>query len=139
MITEDVEERLVGATVLDRSETPIGEVCRAFVDTASERLRWASVRLPGAGPEVLVPLDDADWDEEAVRLAVGEASVASAPRRRGGAAPTSGEEQRLLFHYGIPSVRLPRDAGALLGLDAAPVSYSVRDRESAVDAHLLAS
>lgn len=127
MITEDVEERLVGAAVLDRALTPVGEVRHVFVDTETAELRWASVRLPGFGPEVLVPLEDADWEDESLCLSVAESTVVSAPRQHGLDAPSTGEEQRLYSHYGIPSVRLPRDAGALLDVDVSPVSYSVRE------------
>ena len=127
MVTEQVEGRMAGTAVLDRAKTPVGEVCLVFLDAETEQPRWASVQLPGAGPEVVVPLDDAAWDQEGLRLAFPESSVRSAPRQRGLEAPDSGEEQRLYFHYGIPSVRLPRDAAALRDVDGSPVSYSVRE------------
>ena len=118
---------LVGSAAVDREWVRIGEVRRVFLDDETERPAWASVRATLLGSEVLVPLEDAAWDERALRLAVAEAAVLAAPSAHGDEAPTRRERERLLCHYGIPTLRFPREEGFVLDVPADDVSYSVRD------------
>ena len=124
MIREDVEERLVGAAALDRSASPIGEVCGLWVDASTDRPVWAMVKVPALDEVVLVPLEGAQWDEVAVRLAITGLSVVDAPHVSTWK-PTDQDQERLYTHYGIPTVRTPRSQDALLALEDHEVCYAV--------------
>lgn len=126
MITEDVTGELVGAPAVDRDEHRIGEVRHVSVDAGTAQPAWASVRVPPAGSEVLLPIVDADWDEQVLHLPIVGAAIVDAPPV-GAEPPTEQERERLLTHYGIPTVRTPRSSLGLLQVDGDGVSYSVHD------------
>lgn len=126
MITEDVMGELVGAPAVDRDEHRIGEVRHVSVDAATERPAWASVQVPPVGSEVLLPIAEADWDEQVLHLPIVGAAIVDAPPV--GAEPlTEQEQERLLTHYGVPTVRSPRSSLGLLQVTGDEVSYSVHD------------
>lgn len=125
MIREDTEERYVGAVALDEAESSLGTVRQVYVDDETDRPLWASVRVDLLGSEVLVPLDDAAWDEEVLRLAIRGPVALEAPRCAGMDAPTARDQERLYTHYGIPTLRTPRSAESLLEVDDGEVCYSV--------------
>lgn len=106
MIKGIVEEQFVGTAVLDRADEPIGEVRQVFVDESAQPV-WASVRVALLGSEVLVPLDDADWNERSLHLAV--------------------TSTKALGAYAAPCVRGPRTDAELPPIDDGGVCYSVRD------------
>lgn len=128
MITSDVIDSMIGADALDAQDDRIGEVSQVYVDERSDRPTWVSVRLALlSGAEVLVPLEDAEWDERSLRVAVDRQSAREAPRMEMDEPLTVGEEERLYTHYGIPTVRHPRDEDALIVPDPDEVCYSVQD------------
>lgn len=128
MITTDVIDRMIGADALDASDDRIGEVGQVYVDEASERPTWVSVRLGLlSGAEVLVPLQDAEWDNGALHVAVDRQAAREAPRKEMDEPLTVGEEERLYTHYGIPAVRHCRSELGLMAVDADDVCYSVRN------------
>ncbi|MGT2425206.1 PRC-barrel domain-containing protein [Amnibacterium kyonggiense] len=128
MITVDDIDSLIGADALDRQDDRIGEVGQVYVDEETERPTWVSIRLALlSGDEVLVPLEDADWDERNLRVVVDRQVVRDAPRKAMDEPLTVGEEERLYTYYGIPTERHQREENDLLEHDVADVCYSVHD------------
>ena len=131
MITTDVIDRMIGSDALDTASDRIGEISQVYLDAESARPTWVSVRLGLlSGAEVLVPLDGAEWDERALHTTVGRDVAREAPRMEQDEPLTEREQERLYTHYGIPTVRHPRED---VDLDVAPedVCYSIRDDDPA--------
>ncbi|GAA2749532.1 PRC-barrel domain-containing protein [Amnibacterium kyonggiense] len=138
MITTDVIDSMIGADALDRQDDRIGEVGQVYVDEATERPTWVSVRLALlSGDEVLVPLEDAEWDERSLHVVVDRQAVREAPRKAMDEPLTVGEEERLYTYYGIPTERHPREENELLADDVDDVCYAVHDAaiEDAATSH----
>jgi hypothetical protein len=128
MITTEAIDSIIGADALDEQDDRIGEVGQVYVDEETDRPTWVSVRLGLlSGAEVLVPLEDAEWDERSLHLAVERRLAREAPRKEMDEPLTVGEEERLYSHYGMPHVCHPREEVALLTDPPEDVSYSVTD------------
>lgn len=128
MITTDVIESMIGADALDMQDDRIGEVSQVYVDEQTEHPTWVSVRLGLlSGAEVLVPLEDAEWDERSLHVAVERRVAREAPRKEMDEPLTVEEQDRLYTHYGIPAVQHPRSELGLLQVDQDEICYSVRD------------
>ncbi|MDP9027631.1 MAG: PRC-barrel domain-containing protein [Actinomycetota bacterium] len=128
MITTEVIDRIIGADALDVRDDRIGEVSQVYIDELTDRPTWVSVRLGLlSGAEVLVPLENAEWDERSLRVDVERRVARDAPHKEMDEPLTVGEEERLNTHYGIPGVRHPRAEAELLEADTSDVCYSVSD------------
>lgn len=128
MITTDHIDGMLGADALDLQDDRIGEVSQVYVDEESDRPTWVSVRLGLlSGAEVLVPLEDAEWDDRALHVAVERDVARDAPRKEMDEPLTVGEEERLYTHYGIPTIRHHRSENELLETDIDDVCYSVQE------------
>jgi hypothetical protein len=136
MITTDVIDRIIGADALDVQDDRIGEVSQIYIDELTDRPTWVSVRLGLlSGAEVLVPLENAEWDERSLHVDVERRIARDAPRKEMDEPLTVGEEERLYTHYGIPALRHPRAEAELLEADTSDVCYSVRDAPAVDAAH----
>ena len=128
MITSDVIDSMIGADALDRSDDRIGEVGQVYIDEETDRPTWVSVRLALlSGDEVLVPLEDAEWDDRSLHVIVDRQAVRDAPRKAMDEPLTVGEEERLYTYYGIPTERHPREENVLLDDDVDNVCYAVHE------------
>lgn len=128
MISTDAIDDMIGADALDAQDDRIGEVGQVYVDEHTERPTWVSVRLGLlSGAEVLVPLEDAEWDERTLHVAVERKVAREAPRKEMDEPLTVAEEERLYTHYGMPTVRHPREEADLLADPPKDVCYSVSD------------
>jgi hypothetical protein len=128
MITTDDIDRMIGADALDTQDDRIGEVSQVYVDEESASPTWVSVRLGLlSSAEVLVPLEDAEWDERSLHVAIDRRTAREAPRKEMDEPLTVQEEERLYTHYGIPTIRHPRSELGLMEVDAEDVCYSVQD------------
>ncbi len=127
MITMQDAEHMIGATVVDRSNDRIGEIRQIFLDSSTDEPVWVGVRVGLLGAEVLVPLSGADWDEHALHAAVSRSVAKQAPTFDLDEPLTADEEDRLLWHYGIPCVRRPRGEIDLSAYADESLSYSVKD------------
>ncbi|WP_375388067.1 PRC-barrel domain-containing protein [uncultured Amnibacterium sp.] len=126
-------DRLIGADAIDVDDARIGEISQVYLDAESERPTWIGVRLSLlSGTEVMVPLDGAEWNERALRTAVSRDVAKDAPRLEHDEPLTVLEQERLYTHYGIPTVRPPRED---VDLDVEPgeVCYSVSDDAAVID------
>lgn len=143
MITVEIIDRIIGANALDVADDRLGEVVRVEAGSSGEQPAWAAVRMGRAGAdEVLVPLDDAVWDERALHVPVGRDVALDAPRVPPDAPLSRQDQERLYTHYGIPTPRHPRIESVLPDPDDCDVSYSVRDDadsmpEPNISGHLL--
>ena len=127
MITVEDMEQMIGAPAVDRSNDRIGEIRQVFLDPATEQPVWVGVRVGLLGAEVLVPLGGADWHEQALHTVVTRSVAKQAPTVDLDEPLTADEEERLLWHYGIPCERRPRSEIDLSAYDDESVSYSVKD------------
>ena len=128
MIVTTEIEAIIGADALDAQDDRIGEISQVYIDEVTDRPTWVSVRLGLlSGAEVLVPLENAEWDDRSLHLDVERRVARDAPRKEMDEPLTVGEEERLYTHYGIPAVRHPRSDAELLDADVSDVCYSVRE------------
>lgn len=131
MITTDAIDSMIGADALDLQSDRIGEVGQIYVDEQTDRPTWVSIRLGLlSGAEVLVPLADAEWDDRSLHLAVERSVAREAPRKEMDEPLTVGEEERLYTHYGMPTVRHPREETDLISDPPEDVCYSVSDLQT---------
>lgn len=128
MITSEDIDRIIGADALDSQDDRIGEVSQVYVDESTDNPTWVSVRLGLlSGAEVLVPLNDAEWDDHALHVTVERQTVREAPRKEMDEPLTEAEQERLYTHYGIPTVRHPRSELGLMEVDPDDVCYAVHE------------
>lgn len=96
--TNDIQ-RVVGAHAIDRDGDKIGKVNQVYVDEHSGRPLWATVNTGLFGTsETIVPLQDAVWEGDDLRVGYEKAFVKDAPRidAEGGISP---DEQDRLYDY----------------------------------------
>lgn len=128
MITTDAIDSMIGADALDTQDDRIGEVSQVYLDEQTNRPTWAGVRLGLlSGTEVLVPLEDAEWDDRSLHVPVERRTAREAPRKETDDPLTVGEQERLLTHYGIPTQRHCRSELGHMEVSPDSVSYSVHD------------
>jgi hypothetical protein len=128
MITTDLIDRLIGADAVDQQDDRIGEISQVYVDEESASPTWVSVRLGLlSSAEVLVPLEDAKWDDRALHVAVERQTAREAPRKEMDEPLTVQEESRLYTHYGIPCIRHPRSELGVPQAEVEDVCYSIHD------------
>ncbi len=128
MITTEAIASMIGADALDMQDDRIGEINQVYVDEQTDHPTWVSVRLGLlSGAEVLVPLEDAEWDERSLHVAVERRVAREAPRKEMDEPLTLEEQDRLYTHYGIPAVQHPRSELGLMQVDQDEICYSVRD------------
>jgi len=99
MIETNSIGRVIGATAYDASGDKIGKVGQVYVDTENGRPVWASVNTGLFGTsESFVPLQDATWDGEHLRVGYEKSFVTDAPRIDVDGA-LSMEDQDALYRY----------------------------------------
>jgi len=99
MIENNAIGSVMGATAYDSSGDRIGKVGQVYVDTDSGRPVWASVNTGLFGTsESFVPLQDATWDGEHLRVGYEKSFVTDAPRIDVDGA-LSMEDQDELYRY----------------------------------------
>jgi len=97
-------DNLIGADVRDRDGDKIGTIGQVYIDEVNGSPRWVSVRTGLFGmSETFVPLDQADWDGNDLRVPYEKKFVKDAPRVdvEAGQALTEAEEQELYRHYSL--------------------------------------
>ena len=81
MIDTNAIRSVMGAAVYDTSGDKIGKVGQVYLDSDSGRPVWASVNTGLFGTsESFVPLHDATWDGEHLRVGYEKSVVTDAPR-----------------------------------------------------------
>jgi uncharacterized protein (TIGR02271 family) len=104
--TNDIRN-VIGATAYDRDGDKIGKVNQVYVDDNTGRPLWASVNTGLFGTsETLVPLEDATWDGDRLRIGYEKAFVKDAPRVEIDGAISPSEQDTLWQYYGLTGSQL---------------------------------
>ncbi|MDH2443043.1 DUF2382 domain-containing protein [Amnibacterium sp. CER49] len=99
--TRDID-RIIGSEAVDSDNDKIGKVSQVYIDSDTEQPTWASVKTGLFGThETLVPLDNANWDDDVLHVAVDKAQVKDAPRVDPDAEISPEEQERLYEFYGV--------------------------------------
>jgi hypothetical protein len=102
MIDSNAIDRVIGSTAYDRDGDRLGRVGQIYVDSTSGRPMWASVHTGLFGlDESLVPLDDASWDGDELRVPYEKNLVKDAPRIDSHREIEAHEQQELWRYYGL--------------------------------------
>jgi uncharacterized protein (TIGR02271 family) len=101
MISEQNIDGLIGCDVVDDDGDKIGTVGQVYVDPATGRPNWATVRTGFFGmSESFVPLEDADHTDGRLRVPYDKAKVKDAPNIDPDRELSETEEDRLYEYYG---------------------------------------
>jgi uncharacterized protein (TIGR02271 family) len=104
MIDTNTIDRAIGSTVYDRDGDKIGKVNQVYVDDRTGRPLWASVHTGLFGTsETVVPLEDANWDGDDLRIPYEKERVKDAPRIETDAHISEAEQDELFRYYGVGS------------------------------------
>jgi len=91
---------LDGATVLGASDDKLGKVQDVYFDNETSRPEWVSVKTGMFGGSVaLVPLSQADFDGQDLRVPYSKDQMKSAPHHDPGQDLSPSDEQDLYRHY----------------------------------------
>ena len=94
MLNDQPASSIKGASVEDRSGTPLGTVDAVFLDDSTGQLSWAVI-----GDETVVPVAGADLEGHRLRLSVDADTVRSAPPLGGRAHLEPDHLEALRRHY----------------------------------------
>jgi sporulation protein YlmC with PRC-barrel domain len=129
MIDNNVIRDLMGATAYDASGEKIGKVGQVYLDSDNGRPVWASVNTGLFGTsESFVPLHDASWDGEHLRVGYEKSFVTDAPRIDVDGALSTEDQDELYRYYTLESTSRDRDERDLSDRDV-----SDRDRDDWTD------
>ncbi|MEI5583052.1 MULTISPECIES: PRC and DUF2382 domain-containing protein [unclassified Agromyces] len=118
MIDTNTIDRAIGSTVYDRDGDKIGKVNQVYVDDQTGRPLWASVHTGLFGTsETVVPLEDARWDGDDLRIAYDKDRVKDAPRVETDAHISESEQDELFRYYGLGSGAGTTDRERTVGHD----------------------
>lgn len=113
--TQDID-RIIGSEAVDPQNDKIGKVSQVYLDEETEQPRWVSIRTGLFGTsESFVPLDDAEWDTEALHVGYDKATVKDAPRVEADRELSPEEQEQLYSYYGLTGA-----AGGLGGSGTGP-------------------
>jgi uncharacterized protein (TIGR02271 family) len=117
MISEQNLDTLIGCDVVDSDGDKIGTVGQVYVDPATGRPNWATVRTGFFGmSESFVPLEEADHVDGRIRVPYDKAMVKDAPNIDPDRELSETEEDRLYDYYG-------RGRSGTTGYDAGTTGY----------------
>jgi uncharacterized protein (TIGR02271 family) len=99
--TQDID-RIIGSEAVDPQNDKIGKVSQVYIDQDTEQPRWVSVRTGLFGTsESLIPLDNANWDSDALHVGYDKARVKDAPRVDADRELSTEEQEQLYNYYGL--------------------------------------
>lgn len=130
MIAVDQIPQLYGLNVTDSNGTKIGTLANLWTDEAG-RPTWASVHTGFFGTnESLVPLHDADVEQDHVRVPYDKDTVKDAPNIDASAdEPLQGDDvTRLYEHYHLGAERTGAATSSQYGTEVADEPTAARDR-----------
>jgi uncharacterized protein (TIGR02271 family) len=112
MISSDNIASLIGANVLDSSGDKIGSVGQVYLDDNDGHPSWASVKTGLFGTkESFVPLEDASWDGNDLRVGYDKDRVKDAPRVDADQHLEPSDEDELYRYYGLTAGQYGTDTG----------------------------
>lgn len=93
---------LPGAAVLGANDDKLGKVVDVYFDNESNEAQWASVKTGLFGGNVsLIPLDQAQFDGQDLRVPFDNEALKTAPHHDPGTDLSPQDEQDLYTHYGV--------------------------------------
>jgi hypothetical protein len=93
---------LMGAPVLGKDDERIGTVGQVFVDPVTDEPNWMTVHTGLFGRrETFVPLKDAEWDHERLRVDIDKETIKAAPRIDTDEALSPEDEENLYRYYAV--------------------------------------
>ncbi|MFO7689837.1 MAG: PRC and DUF2382 domain-containing protein [Cryobacterium sp.] len=118
MIDSKSLNNLIGADVRDPDDGKIGTIGQVYIDQVDGSPRWVSVRTGLFGvSESFIPLNQADWTGNDLRVPYDKKFVKDAPRIdvEADRALTDVEERELYHHYGLDYAADAADAADQTG------------------------
>lgn len=102
MIDTSTIDRVIGTTAYDSTGDKLGTVGQVYVDTDSGRPLWASVNTGLFGmSESFVPLENASFEGDGLRVAYEKDRVKDAPRVEADREISEEEQSQLWEYYGL--------------------------------------
>jgi uncharacterized protein (TIGR02271 family) len=102
MIDSNTIDRVIGSTAYDRDGDKIGKVGQVYVDIDNGRPLWASVHTGLFGmDESFVPLQDAEFTGDELRVPYEKDRIKDAPRVEADREINDEEQARLWEYYGV--------------------------------------
>jgi uncharacterized protein (TIGR02271 family) len=102
MIDSTTIDRVIGTTAYDSTGDKLGKVGQVYVDTDSGRPLWASVNTGLFGiSESFVPLENATFEGDELRVAYEKDRVKDAPRVEADREISEEEQSQLWEYYGL--------------------------------------
>jgi len=99
--TQDID-RIIGSEAVDPQNDKIGKVSQVYIDEETDQPRWVSVRTGLFGmSESLIPLDNANWDNDGLHVGYDKARVKDAPRVDADRELSPEEQEQLYSYYGL--------------------------------------
>jgi hypothetical protein len=93
---------LMGAPVLGKDDERIGTVGQVFIDPVTDEPNWMTVHTGLFGRrETFVPLRDAEWDHERLRVDIDKETIKAAPRIDTDEALSPEDEENLYRYYAV--------------------------------------
>jgi uncharacterized protein (TIGR02271 family) len=112
MISSDNIASLIGADVLDSNGDKIGSVGQVYLDDHDGHPSWASVKTGLFGTkESFVPLEDATWEGDELRVSYDKDRVKDAPRVDADSHLEPSDEDELYRYYGMTAGSYGTDTG----------------------------
>jgi uncharacterized protein (TIGR02271 family) len=102
MINTNNIDSLIGADVVDTSDSKVGTVGQVYLDSTTNQPSWVTIKtgLFGTG-ESFAPLEQADWSNGVLRIGFEKSFVKDAPRVDADGALESADEDALYEYYGL--------------------------------------
>ena len=131
MISSDNIASLIGANVIDSNGEKIGSVGQVYLDDNDGHPSWASVKTGLFGTkETFVPLEDANWDGNDLRVGYDKDRVKDAPRVDADQHLEPSDEDELYRYYGMTAGSYGTDTGFTQNADAG-TQYTTTDTDGA--------
>jgi uncharacterized protein (TIGR02271 family) len=100
MISSSNVNDIIGAEVVDNDNDKVGKVGQVYLDSDSNEPTWVSVKTGLFGlSETLVPIDDASWTGDVLRVTVDKGRIKDAPRVEADQELSPEEQDRLYEYY----------------------------------------
>ena len=105
-------DQLKGGTVVDSDGSKLGTVDDVYVDDETGRPEWAAVKTGMFGNHVsMVPLQQAEYDGESLRVPYDKDQLKDAPHRDPEGELSREDESDLYRHYGMEYTTAPSSSG----------------------------
>jgi uncharacterized protein (TIGR02271 family) len=128
--TQDID-RIIGSEAVDPQNDRIGKVSQVYIDQETDRPSWVSVKTGLFGSsESLIPLENAQWDNDALHVGYDKDRVKDAPRVDADRELSPEEQEQLYRYYGLGGTAT---AGTTGGTDTAGMDTAGMETDATYD------